>query len=528
MLSQIEQAKMLYDQGEIDRAIELVTLVVNKEDNLEALHLLSMFYIEQNQFSKAQDYLEKALKIAPKQVVINLHLANVLKAQKKFSEAEVLLLSLLEEEIEAAPLYNNLGSLYFAQHKFPESKTAFQKAIELRADYADAYYNLGLALTRLKDWQGATNAYDALLSLQPMHVGALFQLGLISMVLHQFNKAIEYFLIIEKAYPYHFETQTNLATSYLRLAKYLPAKTHYLKAHDIFPGDAQVLFNLGILEMQQGHAKEAIHYYVSALKIDPTLVGAHNNLGIAYMATKDTVSAIRHFKAVLEIDPNNEPLKHTIDIIERHKTLSTSPPSYIRALFDSYAGHYDAHLLEELHYQVPALIAKKVEKIASLDWQVLDLGCGTGLCGEKIASFVGSMTGIDLSPEMLALAAEKNIYANLLDIDILLFLEKHVGIYHLIIAGDVLVYMGSLQALFQQAYLSLQPGGYFIFNIEEGAEDSYQMTSSGRFAHNESYVIGLAEQYGFAIQHLDHIVIREQNKQPVRGCLFVLQRALAC
>src|ERR1700751_4799846 len=62
--------------------------------------------------------------------------------------------------------------------------------------------------------------------------------------------------------------------------------------------------------------------------------------------------------------------------------------SYVRRLFDQYAGRYDAALTEHLHYRGPVLLREAVRstlerlgrpvRFASL----LDLGCGTGLAGQ--------------------------------------------------------------------------------------------------------------------------------------------------
>jgi predicted TPR repeat methyltransferase len=44
---------------------------------------------------------------------------------------------------------------------------------------------------------------------------------------------------------------------------------------------------------------------------------------------------------------------------------------------------------------------------------VLDAGCGTGLCGTIIAPFACRLVGVDLSEGMLAHAKDKNVYHRL-------------------------------------------------------------------------------------------------------------------
>ena len=61
----------------------------------------------------------------------------------------------------------------------------------------------------------------------------------------------------------------------------------------------------------------------------------------------------------------------------------------------------------KLSYRAPALVAAMladsgVEPSKSLD--VLDAGCGTGLCGPLVAPYARRLVGVDLSARMLAQA----------------------------------------------------------------------------------------------------------------------------
>ena len=62
-----------------------------------------------------------------------------------------------------------------------------------------------------------------------------------------------------------------------------------------------------------------------------------------------------------------------------------APEAYIRRLFDHYAPHFNGSLAQ-LQYRAPALIAERlagaVAPNGSLD--ILDAGCGTGLCGPDV------------------------------------------------------------------------------------------------------------------------------------------------
>ena len=88
--------------------------------------------------------------------------------------------------------------------------------------------------------------------------------------------------------------------------------------------------------------------------------------------------------------------------------------------YDGWAETYDEYM-EEYRYVAPAkaaaLLAKRLPQTAG---EIIDLGCGTGLAGAALKAhgdFV--IDGADISPNMVACAAAKNIYRNLQTADIL-------------------------------------------------------------------------------------------------------------
>ena len=90
--------------------------------------------------------------------------------------------------------------------------------------------------------------------------------------------------------------------------------------------------------------------------------------------------------------------------------------AFIETTFDSFAASFDSKLAR-LSYRAPALVAEMLKRSGiaptkSLD--VLDAGCGTGLCGALIAPYARRLIGVDLSGRMLAQARQRNVYDELL------------------------------------------------------------------------------------------------------------------
>lgn len=523
-LANLEQ---MHKAGLLDEArVGYLALLRKNPREARAIHALGIIAAQQDKFPEAIEYLQKAIQLQPNDPTISLHLANILKIQGLFSQAVQVLQEALKTHPDYTPALNNLGSVYFAQNKFDDAIHYYRLAIQKQPDYIDAYYNLGLALLKKQNYSDAITAFETLLKKSPEHFAARFHLGCALAFQNKFSDALAQFLNIEEHHPNHIETQTNLATCYLKLGKLNEAKIHYAKAHELAPEDTQILFNLGVINMQQGNTDQAIQQYQRALQVNPNDFATHNNLGIAFLAKQHLGFALQHFREALRIQPNNTAIAYTVNALSQHQHLLAAPPDYVQSLFDAYADHYEPHLLTALEYQVPTLLHDAVLKIVknkNPQWDILDIGCGTGLCGVTFKSMAKTLAGIDLSAKMLEVAAQKQIYDELITGDLVPFLETKKTAFDLILAGDVFVYIGDLEKIFENIHSVLREKGLLVFNAEISEKDDFKMNQSGRFSHSKKYLDNLAEKNKFKILHYSVVVTRTQNNEPVHGHLYVLQ-----
>ena len=87
-----------------------------------------------------------------------------------------------------------------------------------------------------------------------------------------------------------------------------------------------------------------------------------------------------------------------------------APIEHLEALYDGYAGRYDAHLSDALRSQAPALVAESVRGAKAR--KALDCGCGTGLSGRALfdAEACSKLDGVDLSEAMCERARATGLY----------------------------------------------------------------------------------------------------------------------
>ncbi len=208
---------------------------------------------------------------------------------------------------------------------------------------------------------------------------------------------------------------------------------------------------------------------------------------------------------------------------------ASAPADYVKGLFDQYAGHFDRHLVGVLGYRTPALLVSMLQAAAPADFDAaLDLGCGTGLCAHLLRPMARRLAGVDLSEKMLDKAHEAGLYDELACADIVDWLARRQAEWDLVLAADVLVYIGELAPLFGGVAQALRPGGWFAFSVESaGAEDpgaGYAITASNRFAHAPGYVRACAAAAGFEVAAMREAALRKEHGADVAGMLFLLRR----
>src|SRR5690606_12795915 len=183
-----------------------------------------------------------------------------------------------------------------------------------------------------------------------------------------------------------------------------------------------------------------------------------------------------------------------------------------------------------LQYRAPQLVAGAVERRvgdARLA-DVVDLGCGTGLCGPLIRQRCERLVGIDLSVGMLRHAKKTGAYDYLVAAELVQFLRDAPPIrFDLAVCADTLCYFGSLAPVMQALAGALKPGGARIATVEQmdgPAEEGFRIGSSGRFSHAESHLGEAAEGAGLTLARIEPVVLRLELGAEVRGLLFEVER----
>ncbi|HSJ79481.1 MAG TPA: methyltransferase domain-containing protein [Erythrobacter sp.] len=206
--------------------------------------------------------------------------------------------------------------------------------------------------------------------------------------------------------------------------------------------------------------------------------------------------------------------------------IDAPPAGFVEALFDQYAPEFDGSLLEKLEYRVPELLVSAIQRAEGRPFaHALDLGCGTGLMGERLARLASFLEGVDISANMLKRAEAKQIYGRLAKADLNL-MEFPAG-PDLVTAADVFMYVGAMDAVLPRIAGSLSTGGIFGFSVElHAGEEDFVLRPSRRYAHSESYLCRLLAADGFDVVSLERAAIRTDRGEPVEGLIVVARKGL--
>jgi predicted TPR repeat methyltransferase len=227
----------------------------------------------------------------------------------------------------------------------------------------------------------------------------------------------------------------------------------------------------------------------------------------------------------LELWPDSPVLDYLMKAVDGVSDVDCSPSGYIVEYFDSFAEGFDAKLVGVLGYDVPEKICAAIRKSAPADamYEAVDIGCGTGLCGPLLRAFAKKLTGVDLSPKMLELAAKRGVYDHLVREEVTAFLNRSTAQFDLVVAADVMIYIGDLKPIFAAAANAIRAGGFFAFSTETRTGESYLLQGSGRFSHSSQYVRSLAASAFVESASLETTIRLEANAR-VPGHLFVFQK----
>ena len=420
--------------------------------------------------------------------------------------------------------------LALQQHRagrLPKARQIYRKILKDAPRHADALHMLGLLEHQSGNHVAAIQLFHQAAAAGPASAELYTNLGSALQASGNHEEAIAAYRQAIALNPGFALAHNNLGNALRAAGETDAALDAFRQAIRIAPDFALAHYNLGDLLHAQGRHEQSIEAMRRALALEPGFADACNSLATLLMEQGTTEEARALFKRTLQLDSRHSSARHMLAALEG-ETTATAPTGYVVGLFDGCADYFERHLVDELGYRAPDDIHRAVSCLPGPDrreLEVLDLGCGTGLCAPLFRDMARNLVGVDLSPGMLARAAERKLYDRLVTGDITDVLRNSKRAWDLILSADVFIYVGGLEQVFDATGAALRPGGLFAFSIESELEgEGYALRTSGRYAHSLAYIRRLAQASGLREIQLDERVLRTDKGQPIEGYIVVLEK----
>lgn len=175
----------------------------------------------------------------------------------------------------------------------------------------------------------------------------------------------------------------------------------------------------------------------------------------------------------------------------------------VREGYGGWAATYEDTVPDELDI---ALLAGLTEVPWREAKRAADLGCGTGRTGQWLRrQGTPSIDGVDLTPEMLAVARSRGVYDRLVEADVAAT-GLEAGAYDLVVTCLVDEHLPDLRPLYRETWRLARPGGRHVlagyhphFIMAAGMPTHYR-NAAGEQVAIETHVHQLSEHVGAALE----------------------------
>ncbi|MCI0668420.1 MAG: tetratricopeptide repeat protein [Methylococcaceae bacterium] len=416
-----------------------------------------------------------------------------------------------------------LGKAAHKQGRLEEAERCYRSVLGTWPNHPDALHFLGILLHRHGDSRAGIEMVNRSLAIDPQNVHTLNNLGNIHKEIGELEGAARCYRKVLERHPDHADALNNLGVILKIHGDYDNALETFGKALKQAPENPDIHQNLSNCYRKMGRFDEAIDCYWKAIHLRPYEEEEYSYLRQILYASGQGQKVFKLIEEWLERDPGNVSALHLRATFNPDIVPERANDGYVRKTFDNFANSFDS-VLKSLDYRAPELVSALINSRFSASLhkpEVLDAGCGTGLCGPLIKASVARLDGVDISPGMLEKASQRSAYDHLFEAELTGFIAALSEAYDAILSADTLVYFGDLKPVFKAAFGALRPGGVFVFTVEKSVhERDFELQPHGRYCHSGDYLRSTLEASGFSILSCDSVILRRELGEDVQGLLI--------
>ena len=308
------------------------------QSDVQVLTLAGESYIQLNDFTKAEEYFEKASALSPTDARLHAALGISKLAQgedalaiadletaaaldNKTSKVDVLLVmthlrhkefdkalkaaTTLEKEQPASPLSHNLkGVAYLGKKSFAQARASFEKALAIQPTFFPAAANLAQLDLQDKKPDEAKKRFETLLAKDKKNIKAMTALANLALARGQKNEATTWLERASSENPDALQPAIQLVAHYLRIGEKQKALILAQKIQGSNPSSPEVLDILAQAQFVNGDKPAALASYNRLAAMRPDSALAQLRIASIHMAMSSPSQASAALKKALALQPD--------------------------------------------------------------------------------------------------------------------------------------------------------------------------------------------------------------------------------
>jgi tetratricopeptide (TPR) repeat protein len=217
----------LINHGQVDKAeAALISIYRNNPDFADVCNRLGQIYYQKNEYTRARDFLERAVRLNPDYTEASLNLAVTLNEMKQYGRAKEVIeqaqhratrkRTALEPFIagKLANKHKEIGDIYRELGMLVDSIDEYRKALKISPGFPDIQVKLAVTLRELGMTDEALDVLIRAIEHRPDYLDARIQLGITYFSRGFLDRAKEQWELVLKTDPSH--TKALMYMSFLK------------------------------------------------------------------------------------------------------------------------------------------------------------------------------------------------------------------------------------------------------------------------------------------------------------------------
>lgn len=256
------------------------------------------------EFKTAQQYLERALDIEPRNVFLRHSQATLWIAEKRYAEAESLLSELITEGINSAVVAFNLAYAQFRQNKCDQARDLLRSLPGAPDAPADSFAMLLRCLHHLREFDEAFALIEARIKEKTLDVAAAGVASLMYLDASRLGEAKSLSEAALQGNPNHIEALVARGSIALGERDAVTARSLLARALEQNAQDGRVWSASAMTHLLEMNLDQALSEFKTAVSFMSNHIGTWHGMAWCNLMKKDLAAAQQNFEAAMALDRN--------------------------------------------------------------------------------------------------------------------------------------------------------------------------------------------------------------------------------